>query len=94
MASAVELRLNKRFWPEVMNSASMAAALQGEAERIAAASDAECGAPGRASNLRNPNFVARTAVRRGTASPYLIGLVIAANPRSMWKSRHDGVLHG
>lgn len=94
MASAVELRLNKRFWPELMNAAAMAAALQGEAERIAAASDAECGAPSRASNLRNPNFVARTAVRHGTSSPYIIGLVIAANPRSMWKSRHDGVLHG
>lgn len=81
MASAVELRLNKRFWPEVMNSASMAAALQGEAERIAAASDAECGAPGRASNLRNPNFVARTAVRRGTTSPSRHNLALPHRPR-------------
>lgn len=91
--SDVRIAMRKEFWRELMNSPEMDAALLAEAKRAAADSDSRVGSPSHPKNLKNPNFVAKTVTRHGASSPYLIGLVIAANPRSMWKARRDGVLH-
>lgn len=91
--NAVSFKWNRSFWGECMTSPALKAALQSAAEERAAAADAGIGQPSRARDLRNPNFVAKTAIRHGTSSNYLVGLVIAANPRSIYKSRHDGALN-
>ena len=93
MSADVRLELRREFWRELLNSPEVAAALLSEAERVASESDARVGQPARPRGLRNPNFTARTATRHGKSSTYLVGLVIAANPRSIWKARHDGALH-
>ena len=92
--SAVSFRWDRGFWPGVMTSGQMRSALQSAADLEAAAARARIGAPSHPHQLRNPDFVAKTATRRGSDSPYLVGLVIAANPRSIYKSRHDGALKG
>lgn len=90
--SGVRVELNRSYWASLMNSPELQKRLQSAAERVAAASDARCGQPTRPRTFKNPNFVAETDTRQGRNSPYLVGLVIAANPRSIWKSTHDGVL--
>lgn len=94
MSADVRLEMRREFWRELMASPELEAALLSEAERVAAESEARVGAPARHKDLRNPNFVAKTVTRHGKSSPYPVGLVIAANPRSMWKARHEGALHG
>ena len=90
--SGVRVELNSSYWASLMNSPELRGRLQEKAEEVAAASDARCGEPARPRAFKNPNFAATTGTRQGRSSPYLVGLVIAANPRSIWKSRHDGVL--
>lgn len=91
--SDVRVEFNRNYWASIMNSDAMRRRLQSEADRVAAASDARCGTPTRPRTFDNPNFVAKTDTRQGKSSPYLVGLVIAANPRSIWKANHAGVLH-
>ncbi len=90
--NAVTFKWNRSFWGECMTSPALRAALQSAAEERAAVADAGIGQPSRAHGFRNPNFVAKTAIRHGTSSNYYVGLVIAANPRSIYKSRHEGAL--
>lgn len=92
MSNAVSFKWNPRFWGECMTSPALKSALQEAADEAASAADARVGRPSRAAEYRNPDFVAKTAVRHGSSSDYLVGLVIAANPRSIYKSRHDGAL--
>ena len=94
MGSAVTFRWDRGFWPGVMTSGEMRSALQAAANLEAAAARARLGQSNHPHQFRNPDFVAKTATRRGSDSPYLVGLVIAGNPRSIYKSRHDGVLKG
>ena len=92
MGKAVSLRWDRGFWPGVMTSGEMRSALQSAADLEAAAARARIGQPHHPHQFRNQDFVAKTATRRGSDSPYLVGLVIAANPRSIYKARHDGAL--
>lgn len=94
MGNAVSFRWDRGFWPGVMTSGEMRSALQAAADLEAATARARAGQPHHPHQLRNPDFVAKTATRNGKDSQYLVGLVIAANPRSIYKSRHDGVLKG
>lgn len=94
MSADVRLEMRREFWRELMASPELEAALLIEAEHVAAEAEARVGAPPRPKDLRNPNFVAMTATRYGKTSPYPVGLVIAANPRSIWKARHEGALRG
>lgn len=90
--NAVSFKWNRSFWGECMTSPALKSALQSAAEERASAADARVGQSSQHREYRNPNFVAKTAIRHGTSSNYLVGLVIASNPRSIYKSRHDGAL--
>lgn len=92
MSSRVTFKWNKGFWGECMTSPQLRSALQSAAETQAAVAEARVGACPRRNNLRNDNFYATTATRHGSSSSYLVGLVKAGNPRSIWKSRHEGAL--
>lgn len=84
---AVELKWNREFWGECMHSPEMASALQSAAEGERAKAEARIGAPSRKANLRNPDFVSKVVTRHGKSSDYYVGLVIAANPRSIYKAK-------
>jgi hypothetical protein len=86
--NTVTFKWNKEFWGECMHSPQLAAALQEAADTKAGEAEAKIGEPSRATNLKNPNFVTKVATRNGTNSPYYVGLVIAANPRSIYKAQH------
>lgn len=90
--NAVSFKWNRSFWGECMTSPALKSALQSAAEELAGVADARVGQSSRHSEYRNHNFVAKTAIRHGASSNYLVGLVIAANPRSIYKSRHEGAL--
>lgn len=92
MKGAVSFRWNRDFWPGVMLSTEMQSALQGAADLYASAANARIGEPSVKKKYRNLNFATRTAIRHGSSSNYYIGLVIAANPRSIYKARHEGAL--
>lgn len=91
-AASVSFKWNREFWGECMTSPQLVAALQAAATLEAGQAKARIGQPSRKTNFRNPDFVAKTATRHGRSSDYAVGLVIAANPRSIYKSRHDGAL--
>lgn len=90
--NAVSFKWDRSFWGGCMTSPALKSALQSAADERASAAEAAIGQPSRAREYKNPDFVATTAIRRGKSSNYLVGLVIAANPRSIYKSRHDGAL--
>lgn len=92
MSGAVSFKWDRGFWPGVMTSPEMREALRDAAELYASSANARIGQPSRPKAFRNPNFVAKTAIRHGSDSNYYVGLVIAANPRSIYKARHDGAL--
>lgn len=92
MGSAVSFKWNRGFWPGVMTSAQMRGALLVAAEAEAAAARGRIGQPHHPHRFRNPNFTAAVVTRHGKDSPYLVGLVRAGNPRSIYKARHDGAL--
>lgn len=85
---AVEFKWNREFWGECFHSPEMAAALQSAAEGEQSKAEARIGAPSRKTNLRNPDFVSKVVTRHGSSSDYYVGLVIAANPRSIYKAEH------
>ncbi len=86
--AAVEFKWNRQFWGECMHSPELAAALQDAAEDEQEKAEARIGAPSRKTNLRNPDFVSKVVTRHGSSSDYYVGLVIAANPRSIYKAEH------
>ena len=86
--ATVTFKWNKEFWGTCMTSAGMAAALQGAASVEAARAEAKIGTPSRPRSFENPNFSTRVAARHGKSSDYFVGLVIAANPRSIYKAQH------
>ena len=86
--SKVTLEWHKEFWGECMHSPQLAAALQAAAATESAKANARIGASSHQSDFKNPNFTTRVVTRNGTSSPYYVGLVIAANPRSIYKARH------
>lgn len=86
--ATVEFKWRKEFWGECFHSPQLAAALQVAADEKAAEAKSRIGAPSRKTNLRNPDFVSRVVTRKGTSSPYYVGLVVAANPRSIYKAKH------
>lgn len=93
MAGGVDFKWNGRFWAEAMADPALSARLQSEAERLARAADARCGTGRNQASFKNrENYVAKVAKRSGTTASYPVGLVIAANPRSIYKSKHDGTL--
>ncbi len=86
--ATVEFEWNKEFWGECFHSPQLASALQDAADEQAEAAQARIGTPNRNTNLRNPDFATRVVERKGKNSPYYVGLVIAANPRSIYKAKH------
>lgn len=92
MSAGVRVEWDRRFWARYLRSEQVRSALQSAAGRIAAEADGRVGAPTRGQRLRNSNFAASVVTRHGASSEYLVGLVIAANPRSNWKALHDGAL--
>lgn len=92
--AGVEFKPNGRFWAEAMADPALSARLQSEAERLARAADARCGDGKNQAGFRNrENFVAKVVQRSGQSASYPVGLVIAANPRSIYKAQHEGILH-
>lgn len=89
---AVSFKWDRGFWPGVMTSGEMRSALLQAADLYASAARARIGSPSRPRKFANPDFATRTAIRHGSTSNYYVGLVIAANPRSIYKARHDGAL--
>lgn len=89
---AVSFKWNSGFWPEVMNSGAMRSALQSAADQKASEARARVGTPSRPRDFRNADFSATVVTRHGKSSNYLVGLVRAGNPRSIYKSIHDGAL--
>lgn len=87
-SATVTFKWNKAFWGECMTSPGMAAALQGAANVEMGRAESRIGTPSHKTNLRNPNFTTRVATRHGSSSDYFVGLVIAANPRSIYKAQH------
>lgn len=90
--SAVTFKWNKGFWPGVMTSAELRSALQSAAGQKAAEASARIGQPSRPRSYKNDDFYADVVTRHGKSSDYLVGLVRAGNPRSIYKSIHDGAL--
>lgn len=86
--AAVEFKWNRQFWGECMHSPELAAALQDAAEGEQEKAEARIGTPSRKTNLRNPDFASKVVTRHGSSSDYYVGLVIAANPRSIYKAEH------
>ncbi len=86
--SKVTLEWNKEFWGECMHSPQLAAALQAAADEESANANARIGTSQHQADFKNPNFGTRVVTRKGTSSPYYVGLVIAANPRSIYKAQH------
>lgn len=92
MGCEVRFDWNKAYWGEVMTSQATRSMLMDKAESVASAADSRVGSSPRAASYRNPNFVARVETRAGTRSQYCVGLVIAANPRSIYKASRGGIL--
>ena len=89
---AVSFKWNSGFWPEVMRGAALRSALQSAADEKASEAGARIGSSADGARFRNADFYADVVTRHGTSSNYLIGLVRAGNPRSIYKSIHDGAL--
>ena len=89
---AVSFKWNSGFWPEVMRGAALRSALQSAAEQKASEARAQVGTPSRQRDYRNADFYADVVTRHGSTSDYPVGLVRAGNPRSIYKSIHDGAL--
>ncbi len=92
MSDTVTFKWNRGFWRETMNSAALASALQAAADEKAAAAEGKIGPSSRGHNFDNEDFYADVVTRHGKSSDYLIGLVRAGNPRSIYKSIHNGAL--
>lgn len=93
MEELVTLKLNPKFWREVMGDEALAAQLRDKADEIASAADAACGQGKNQARFKNrENFVAKVVTRQGKSSAYPVGLVIAANPRSIYKAQKHGIL--
>ncbi len=90
--ATLSIQWSQAFWPEVMNSGAMRSALQRAADEKASEAEARIGSSARADRFDNADFYADVVTRHGTSSNYLIGLVRAGNPRSIYKSIHDGAL--
>ena len=88
----VTFKWNRGFWSETMNSPALASALQAAADEKARAAESNIGSSARAGNFRNEDFYADVVTRHGKSSDYLVGLVRAGNPRSIWKSIYKGAL--
>ena len=88
----VTFKWNKGFWGEIMTSAALASALQAAADEKAAAAESNIGFSARADNFYNEDFYADVVTRHGKSSDYLVGLVRAGNPRSIYKSIYNGAL--
>ncbi len=93
MGESVTLKLNPRFWGEVMADEALSAQLASKAGEIASRADMACGQGKNQARFKNrANFAAKVVTRQGASSAYPVGLVIAANPRSIYKAQKDGIL--
>ena len=90
--SAVTFKWNKPFWPGVMTSPELRSALQSAADQKAAEASARIGSTSRSRPYKNDDFYADVVTRHGKSSDYLVGLVRAGNPRSIYKSIYNGAL--
>ena len=91
--SDVDIKVSRSFWSEYLTSQEVSEKLMTAAESVAARAESRIGTPSQPRALRNPNFGTQIAVRHGKdGGTYCVGLVIAANPRSIYKALHDGAL--
>lgn len=90
--SDVDIKVSRSFWSEYLTSQEVSEKLMAAAESVAARAESRIGTPSRPRTFDNPNFGTQVVVRHGKDGDYCVGLVIAANPRSIYKALHDGAL--
>lgn len=88
--SEAKVVINKAVWREIFTSPEVVKALVDEAGKVAKAASAELGPSPRGHEYRNPNFGVAYRIGKNSA----VAVVVAANPRSIWKSRNKGALDG